>query len=175
MNTKDNNLDALDRATAWLERTEDLTLDDLRSVRHQMGEDVETSERDFLKFIKEIKTVTAPAPFALLSRAKQLGLSKVNLADATELSVPLIMKLDRRMIQFSTIPELVVRKVGEVLAAPIELVRVYLQQQPAFATGANFRADEAPRLPEAQNFFDAVSEDLTISEARKKSLLALKP
>lgn len=175
MNTKDNNLDALDRATAWLERTEDLTLDDLRVVRHQMGDDVETSEREFLKFIKEVKAVTAPGSFAILSRAKQLGLSKVTLADATELSVPLITKLDRRVIRFSTIPELVLRKVGEVLTAPIEIVRVYLQQGPAFATGANFRADEAPKLPEAQDFFEAVSEDLTISEARKQALLALKP
>lgn len=175
MKTKDNNLDVLDRATAWLERTEDLTLDDLRSVRHQMGDDVGTSEREFLKFIREVKAVTAPAPFAILSRAKQLGLSKVNLADAAELSVPLITKLDRRVIQFSTIPELVLRKVGDVLAAPIEIVRVYLQQGPAFATGANFRADEAPKLPEAQDFFEAVSEDLTISEARKQALLALKP
>ena len=57
MNTKDNNLDALDRATAWLERTEDLTLEDLRSVRRQMGDDVEGSEREFLKFITEVKAV----------------------------------------------------------------------------------------------------------------------
>ena len=175
MNTKTDNSNALDRATAWLERTDDLTLEDLRAVRRQMGHDVESGERDFLAFVREVKAVTSPTPFAILSRAKQLDLDKVSLANATELSIPLVMKLDRRMITFASIPDLVLRRVGEILRAPIEILRVYLQQQPAFAVGANFRADQSPVLPETQDFFAAVSEDLTISEARKQALLLLRP
>lgn len=174
MNGKEDKIDTLDRATAWLERTGELTLDDLRAARKQMGYEVESSEHEFLDFVGKLRTVTATAPFAIVSRGKQLKFDNVGLANATELSVPLIMKLDRRLIRFSSIPEVVLRKIGEVLQTPIELVSVYLQQKPIFAAGASFRADQAPTLPEPQDFFDAVSEDLTISDARKQVLLKLK-
>jgi hypothetical protein len=38
---------------------------------------------------------------------------------------------------------------------------------------ARFRADENPKIPEPQNFFDAVRSDKSISEERRTALLSL--
>jgi hypothetical protein len=58
------------------------------------------------------------------------------------------------------------RKLGEITE--------YVRRPPTFAVDAQHRAKQAPSLPTVQeDFFDAVRNDLTLSEERRQQLLAL--
>ncbi len=177
MKSQKHDRDAFERATAWLEHTEHLSLEELREMRRLLGHDVERSEKEFVAFLSELPgqhTAEEPKPFAILSRAAQKGLSLVQLANAVELSVTLVTKLDRRLIKFSSIPALVLNKIAQTLGVSDSVISAYLQQGAAFAAGAHYHAGEAPTLPEPQDFFDAVRSDKTLSEPRRKLLLQLR-
>lgn len=111
----------------------------------------------------------------LLSESKAEGLSLRELADVTGLSPALVAKRDRRLIRFPSIPG---EKIG-VLARAIrrlhEEVAGYLRGQPQFPAAARYHADEAPKMPEQQDFFEAVREDRGLSEKQRQDLLSLKP
>jgi hypothetical protein len=68
----------------------------------------------------------------------------------------------------------VLQELSEVLGRSQEAVAAYLRQGAAFATGAEYHADEAPTIPGQQDFFEAVLADKTISEPRRKFLLGLR-
>jgi hypothetical protein len=177
MKSPKNERDDFDKATGWLEHTEGLSLEELRELRRAMGHDVESSEKTFLSFLKTVRNSleTSQSGFGILSRARELGLSIVEFANGTELSVALVTKLDRRLIEFASIPREVLKKLSEVLNVSVTEPETYLRQGAAFAVGAEYKADEAPTLPEKQDFFDAVTSDKTLSEQRRKYLLSLRP
>jgi hypothetical protein len=153
-----------------------LNLEELRELRRTMGHDVEGSEKRFLSFLKTVRNApeTNPSKFGILSKARELGLSTVEFANVTELSVALVTKFDRRLIEFSSIPREVLKRLSEVLNVSAAEPEMYLQQGAAFAVGAEYKADEAPTLPEKQDFFEAVTSDKTLSEQRRAHLLSLR-
>lgn len=110
----------------------------------------------------------------LLSESKAQGLSLHELADATGLSPALVAKLDRRLIRLTTIPGEKIEALARTIRRVPEEVVSYLQGQPQFLAGAQYHAEEAPKLPEQQDFFEAVQEDRGLSEDRRRHLLALK-
>ncbi len=110
----------------------------------------------------------ASAPIAGLKKeAEARSLTIQALALATRLSVPLLVKLDRRLIRFSSIPRQAIERIGAELGRSFEVVAAYLQGDPQFASQASFRADAAPQIPGQQDFFEAVETDLTMDEAQK--------
>lgn len=113
----------------------------------------------------------APAEVAPLSglrkQAEARGLKLQALASATRLSVPLLVKLDRRLIRFASIPRQAIERLGAELGHSFEAVAAYLQGDPQFASQASFRADAAPQMPSQQDFFEAVETDLTMDETQK--------
>ena len=109
-----------------------------------------------------------PAPIVGLKKeAEARGLTVQALASATRLTVPLLVKLDRRLIRFASIPRRAVERIAAELGRGSEAVADYLQGPPQFASQASFRADAAPMMPDQQDFFDAVETDLTMSEIQK--------
>jgi hypothetical protein len=103
----------------------------------------------------------------LRKEAEALGLTIQALASATRLSVPLLVKLDRRLIRFASIPRRAIERIGAELGRSFEAVAAYLQGDPQFASQASFRADAVPQLLGQQDFFEAVETDLTMDEAQK--------
>jgi len=180
MSEMDNADRVLEGLTAWIESADTMDLSELRQVRRMMGDNVEESEREFLSWlgnlkgdIEKVATVPEPGIENILSCAKKLGLDAPGLADATGLSVVLVTKLDRRLIDYGSIPAKIFDVLANALHATTALVSEYLQQPPALAVEARFRADENPKIPEQQNFFDAVRSDKSISEQRRIALLSL--
>jgi len=161
-----------------MDSADTMDLAELRRIRRMMGDDVEESEREFLSWLGNLKgglddAATVPEIESILSSAKKLGLDAPGLADATGLSVVLVMKLDRRLINFGSIPEKIFGILATALHAATAVVTEYLRQPPVLATVARFRANETPKIPEPQDFFDAVRSDKSISEERRAALLAL--
>jgi hypothetical protein len=179
MSEKDNAEKMFDAITGWVESADTMDLEELRQIRRAMGDDVEESERGFLSMLAKLKTEaenSSPAMQgieSLLSSAKQLGLDAPALADKTGLSVVLVTKLDRRLIAHLRVPEKVFEVLANALRVTSEAISAYLEQPPALATEARFRAKENPRIQEQQDFFEAVRTDKSISEERRANLLAL--
>ncbi len=109
---------------------------------------------------------TAPLT-GLRKEAEARGLTIQALASATRLTVPLLVKLDRRLIRFASIPRQAIERIGTALERSFDTVAAYLQGDLQFASQASFRADAAPQMPDQQDFFDAVETDLTMSETQK--------
>jgi hypothetical protein len=108
------------------------------------------------------------APLAGLRKdAEARGLTIQALASATHLTVPMLVKLDRRLIRFASIPRQAIERIGVELGCSFEAIAAYLQGDSQFASQASFRADAAPQMPDQQDFFDAIETDLTISEKQK--------
>lgn len=95
------------------------------------------------------------------------GLTIQALASATRLTVPMLVKLDRRLIRFASIPRQAIERIGAELGRSFEAIAAYLQGDSQFASQASFRADAAPQMPDQQDFFDAIETDLTMSEKQK--------
>lgn len=117
------------------------------------------------------QTSVAPSASAPLSglrkEAEARGQTIQALASATRMSVPLLVKLDRRLIRFASIPRQAIERIGAELGRSFEVVAEYLQGDSQFASQASFRADAAPQMPGRQGFFEAVETDLTMDEAQK--------
>src|SRR5947209_4172174 len=109
---------------------------------------------------------TAPLT-GLRKEAEARGLTIQALAAATRLTVPLLVKLDRRLIHFASIPHQAIERISIELGRSFEAIAAYLQGDSQFASQASFRADAAPQMPDQQDFFDAVETDLTMSEEQK--------
>jgi hypothetical protein len=176
---EDNAEKMFDAITGWVESADTMDLEELRQIRRAMGDDVEESERGFLSMLGKLKAEAegkSPAQHgigSLLGKARQLGLDAPALADKTGLSVVLVTKLDRRLINCLTVPKKVLEVLANALRATSDAISAYLEQPPALATEGRFRAKENPRTQKPQDFFEAVQTDKSISEERRANLLAL--
>jgi hypothetical protein len=113
-----------------------------------------------------ISEETAPLT-GLRKEGEARGLTIQALASATRLTVPMLVKLDRRLIRFASIPRQAIERIGAELGRSFEAIAAYLQGDSQFASQASFRADAAPQMPDQQDFFDAIETDLTMSEKQK--------
>ncbi|MGB9177955.1 MAG: hypothetical protein WCB68_01815 [Pyrinomonadaceae bacterium] len=113
-----------------------------------------------------ISEETAPLT-GLRKEGEARGLTIQTLASATRLTVPMLVKLDRRLIRFASIPRQAIERIGAELGRSFEAIAAYLQGDSQFASQASFRADAAPQMPDQQDFFDAIETDLTMSETQK--------
>ena len=108
----------------------------------------------------------------LLAEARVRELSVRQLAEKTGLSVALVTKLDRRLIRYASIPRQVVADIAEALGREAQAVARYLQGGALLAPSVvSYRADEAPSLPEQQEFADAVRDDRMLSGEERERLL----
>lgn len=106
----------------------------------------------------------------LRKEAEARGLTIQSLAAATDLTVPIVVKLDRRLIRFASIPRQVIERIAGALGRTTEAIAAYLSAgDPQFAAAAHFLAETAPQMPDQQDFYDAVETDLTMSDEQKRA------
>jgi hypothetical protein len=117
--------------------------------------------------VAQVAGETAPTLVGLKKEAEARGLTIQSLAAATRMTVSLLVKLDRRLIRFASIPRQAIERIAAELGRSVETVAAYLQGDPQFASQASFRADTAPQLTNQQDFFEAVETDLQMSEGQK--------
>ena len=100
-------------------------------------------------------------------------MKKFDLAAKLRVSIGILTKLNQRLIECSTIPIELVRELASTIGHTVEEVLEYLRCKPRLAAGLSFKADEAPELPEPQDFVEAVEKDRSLDPERKKELLEL--
>jgi hypothetical protein len=116
---------------------------------------------------------SAPAIAGLVAEAKARGLSPQKLADAADMNVALVRKLDLRLIYFGTIPTPAIEALAAALSRDVVAVAAYLQGPPKLPAAASFHADAAPAIGRLEDFFSAVRSDTTLEESRRRRWLAL--
>ncbi|MCZ7573945.1 MAG: hypothetical protein M5U01_35790 [Ardenticatenaceae bacterium] len=109
----------------------------------------------------------------LVAEAQARGASIEDLAERAEMSVPLVGKLDRRLIRYPSIPLAAIKALAQALDRTITAVARYLQGRPRFALQARYWANQVPTLSTQEDFFDAVRNDTALSEERRQHWLAL--
>lgn len=103
------------------------------------------------------------------------GLSIRDLANYSYLSVALVRKIDRRLIQYSSIPTRAIEYLAQAIHRDALTVAHYLQAPPIFPQEARYRSEQAPKLAEAEDFFEAVRKDGMMTEAQSQYWLLFAP
>lgn len=110
---------------------------------------------------------------SLTDAAKAKGMNRSKFAAALGLSVSLVQYLEKRRLEFASIPKAIIERISDVLETSEDLISGYLNQSPVGAEGASFKAAERPEELKPKNFADAVREDQQLSAADKQRLLGL--
>jgi len=116
---------------------------------------------------------TTDALQSLVEMAKAKGFTRSKFAAAIGLSTSLIMYLEKRRLEFSSIPNSIVTKIARVLETGEELVSTYLDQSPDYATNASFKTEKRAEDLPPKNFAEAVREDQQLTAEEKLKLLDL--
>jgi hypothetical protein len=109
----------------------------------------------------------------LLGEAKDLGLTMHELANVTRLSPALVAKLDQRLIRAATVPTEVLGDLARAIQRTPEEVLEHLRREPVLPAALEHKAEEAPTVPDQQDFFDAVRGDRRLDDERRRRLLSL--
>jgi hypothetical protein len=108
----------------------------------------------------------------ILATAKALGITNFQLAEKIGLSVVLVTKLDLGLI-IKRIPTNIVESLASILNVNSQQLYDYWHLGPRFATGAEYKATDTPKIIEGQDFFEAVRQDTSLSDKRRAELLDL--
>ena len=157
------------RTLAWLPPTEVSVVDEARLVRRGM------SLVGPLLRESAAQHAAQPAIASLLEEGRAQGGTVEALAARAGLSIPLVLKLDRRLIRFATLPRQVIEGVAAAIGRDAASVAAYLQGGPRLAVGASYHARQTPALGEQEDFAAAVRSDMTLGAERRAELLALQP
>jgi transcriptional regulator with XRE-family HTH domain len=132
----------------------------------------EISRRNFERFWKQ-QNVQVQSIESLTAVAKNLGMKKSQFAEKVGLSFSLVTYLEKRGLEFQSIPIQIVKKVAEVLKLAEESVAVFLNQSSNFGTETNYKSTSRPDEAEKKTFAEAVWEDLDLTAEQKRQLLQL--
>ncbi|WP_437795480.1 hypothetical protein [Sorangium sp. So ce693] len=124
---------------------------------------------------KDLAAVTRPPIESLLVEAKARGISTADLAAKLGLSVTLLAKLNRRLLDHASIPRELIQAIAVTLARSADAVALYFAQPPTFAAGAFHRAAGKPAIADREDFFGAVRSDLALTDEHRARWLSLSP
>jgi hypothetical protein len=142
------------------------------SVRHRRRDGGEEDSDSYARSPSDHTERSTPIR-GLLTEGIRHGFTPEGLASATGLSVPLLRKLDRRVIPADTIPNAVTERLASALRRDPPVILDYSRLPPRFAPSAEHRSSQAPQLPtKLEGFFDAVRADPELSDEQRKALLA---
>lgn len=111
---------------------------------------------------------------SILGVARALGLPSRRLARHLRIGLTVLTKLDRRLLDPTTIPDRLVTQLADALQVSVEAVRTYLNLEPTLSPRAAYRAARAPSLESAMEqaaLMPSISEpDLSYaSEVREEA------
>ena len=170
-----------------LENLEGTPTEELRLILHNLSPAAEAAEQSFVERLRLMRrgleaaggadlaaasdgAPGEPALRGLISEARKRGLTAAELAEAAQLSVALVTKLDLRRIRYASIPRQVIEEVARALTRSAEQVALYLQGGP-IRTAAVFSDGDAPEDPGGpQDFLEAVHTDASLSAERRARL-----
>jgi hypothetical protein len=111
----------------------------------------------------------------LVAEGQAQGFSADQFAKLLKLSAGLLWKLDRHLIQYSSIPIELMENIAIALHQGMQIVAEYFQRQPILAENARYKAKYQPQVSEPRNFFDEVRSDQELSDEDRTYWLEFEP
>ena len=119
------------------------------------------------RYFAALETAPSAVIEDLIQAAKAQGLTPKTLATQIGVGLPLIAKLQQRLIRVSTLPEVLVNRLATALDTGAEQVRAYLARPTTLAAGASYKSDGVPQAAQAEDF-DAAVRACTDMNAEQK-------
>ncbi len=107
-------------------------------------------------FAAQPEAAPAPAIDNLLQTAKTQGLTAGKLAARLNVGLPLVAKLNQRLVRLATIPQPLLQGLADELHTGVEQVRAYLARPATLAASAQYKADGIPQVSAPEDFADAI-------------------
>ncbi len=126
------------------------------------------------RYFAALEPAPVPALEDLIQAAKAQGLTPKTLASQIGVGLPLVAKLQQRLIRLSTIPEELVNRLAQALDTGTEQVRAYLARPSTLAMGASYKSDGVPQAGQAEDF-DAAVRACTDMNAEQKQFWLEQP
>jgi lambda repressor-like predicted transcriptional regulator len=82
----------------------------------------------------------------ILAAAKAIGISIAELSQNLGLAKSALIKLDRRLIDASTVPQKAIEKIAAAVSVSAESLRAYLNAPPTLGAGASYHSIDKPSL-----------------------------
>ena len=112
---------------------------------------------------------------SLVAEAKARGMMPGELAARLGASVPLLGKLNRRLLHPASIPGELVADLATTLGRREEAIALYLARPSTLSAGGFHRAKDKPAIADREDFFEAVRSDPALSEEHRVRWLSLAP
>jgi hypothetical protein len=191
MGVRNEDKDIADRLSLMLENLDGTPAEELQVILSSLNPNAEVAEQEFIGRLRLMRQgleasagvqITSPrdvtekdeAPLrGLVSEARKRGLATTDLADATQLSPSLVMKLDLRQIRYASIPRQVIKDIAGALQRSAEQVALYLQGDPIRTAVLYSDTDAAGESQEQRDFPDEVRADASLAEERRSRLVAM--
>lgn len=125
-------------------------------------------------FAARTEAQPAPAIDNLLQAAKTHGLTAGKLAARLNVGLPLVAKLNQRLVRLATIPESLLQGLADELHTGVEQVRAYLARPATLAASAQYKADSVPQVSAPEDFADAIRACTDMTNDRKQFWLEQK-
>ena len=109
----------------------------------------------------------------LFDESKRNGMTRSQFAEATELSISMLLLLDRRLCDFDSIPTKLIEKFSQVLNRSFASIASYLNTEVTFSMLSHRKSGKSSKLAAKQDFFDAVLNDPHLREEWRTQWLAL--
>jgi hypothetical protein len=138
-----------------------------------------TNETRILEFLNKAKIeqmVQYPdkSPIkSLIMEAEVYDITIEALAITVDLSVPIVAKLDSRLIEYFSIPFEVIEGLAQAIRKEIILIARYLNQAPRMPRMASYKSHRKPKVPQKENFFDVIRHDDKLSDQQRMRWLSL--
>lgn len=99
---------------------------------------------------------------SLLDEAQRCGLDLQDVAGKCNITLPILVKLSRRIIDYKTIPNELIHCIGKIFEQSPESLQAYFKG-PVLATGIHFSSKRTPTVQKSESFFNAVRSDKTLN------------
>lgn len=100
-------------------------------------------------------------------------MNKSAFAEALGISISLLTYLEKRRLNYASIPMRFIHKIAESLKTSEESIAAYLQGGPKMSAQASFKADQRPISRGVKDFLEAVNEDPGLTAEQKQELIDL--
>lgn len=114
-----------------------------------------------------------PTLTSLTEAARRRNLRLKDVAERIGVGVPIVSKLEQRLLSFASLPEALIRRLAETLELGVDSVQDYLRQPPTLAVGAAYQytGKAVPQVTAQQEFAEAIRTCPGMSEAAKQAWL----
>lgn len=120
--------------------------------------------------------VSSSSPIqSLVKEASHRGLSLDQFSERIYLTPSLLVKIDRRLIRFNTIPIQLLEVIATTLDQNIITIVKYFNLQSTIPQGIRFKAKTKPNISLQVNFFEEIRKDPTISIDSRQYWLKFEP